>query len=202
MKRSILIAFIAALLVVGAVAMWRFLPRALSYDECGPVYRHFADMQLEGVRVVYVKDKIVNDTLRIPATLLQAETDRGWQLIDSIFGYSRKMQKILDDPEIPDIVKKAVAESDTGFHVYRAHPETPERNIEPNGGRPDDVSVYLYPLFRRVIIFEPATKEEERDVIQTSMKENKEEALRRRRHALIDAAFDGLDTIPNISQHN
>jgi hypothetical protein len=88
------------------------------------------------------------------------------------------------------LVKKAVAESDTGFHVYRAHPETPERNIEPNGGRPDDVSVYLYPLFRRVIIFEPATKEEERDVIQTSMKENKEEALRRRRHALIDAAYD------------
>ena len=190
MKRSILIAFIAALLVVGAVAMWRFLPRALSYDECGPVYRHFADMQLEGVRVVYVKDKRVNDTLRIPATLLQAETDRGWQLLDSIFGYSREMQKILDDPEVPDNVKQTIVECDTGFHFYRAHPETPERNIEPNGGRPDDVSVYIFPLARRVIIFEPATKEEERDVIHTSMKENKEEVLRRRRHALIDAAYD------------
>lgn len=190
MKRSILIAFIAALLVVGAVAMWRFLPRALSYDECGPVYRHFADMQLEGVRIVYVKDKRVNDTLRIPATLLQAETDRGWQLLDSIFGYSEYIQALIDSPEIPDIAKKAFAESDTGFYVHRAHPETPERNIEPNGGRPDDVSVYIYPLFRRVIIFEPATKEEERDVIQTSMKENKEEVLRRRRHALIDAAYD------------
>jgi len=190
MKRSILIAFIAALLVVGAVAMWRFLPRALSYDECGPVYRHFADMQLEGVRVVYVKDKIVNDTLRMPATLLQAETDRGWQLLDSVFGYSKEIQAILDNPEIPDIAKKYFAESDTGFHVHRAHPETPERNIEKGSNRPDDVSVFLYPLFRRVIIFEPATKEEERDVIHTSMKENKEEVLRRRRHALIDAAYD------------
>ena len=190
MKRSILIAFIAALLVVGAVAMWRFLPRALSYDECSPVYRHFADMQLEGVRVVYVKDKRVNDTLRIPATLLQAETDRGWQLLDSVFGYSKEIQAILDNPEVPDNVKQTIVECDTGFHFYRAHPETPERNIEPNGGRPDDVSVYIFPLARRVIIFEPATKEEERDVIHTSMKENKEEVLRRRRHALIDAAYD------------
>ena len=201
MKRTLIFA-LAALLVVGAVAMWRFVPRALSYDECSPVYRHFADMQLEGVRVVYVKDKIVNDTLRMPATLLQAETDRGWQLLDSVFGYSKEIQAILDNPEVPDNVKQTIVESDTGFHFYRAHPETPERNIEPNGGRPDDVSVYLYPLFRRVIIFEPATKEEERDVIQTSMKENKEEVLRRRRHALIDAAYDNLDTIPGISQHN
>ena len=201
MKRTLIFA-LAALLVVGAVAMWRFLPRALSYDECSPVYRHFADMQLEGVRVVYVKDKIVNDTLRMPATLLQAETDRGWQLLDSVFGYSKEIQAILDNPEVPDNVKQTIVESDTGFHFYRAHPETPERNIEPNGGRPDDVSVYLYPLFRRVIIFEPATKEEERDVIQTSMKENKEEVLRRRRHALIDAAYDNLDTIPGISQYN
>ena len=189
MKRTLIFA-LAALLVVGAVAMWRFVPRALSYDKCSPVYRHFADMQLEGVRVVYVKDKRVNDTLRIPATLLQAETDRGWQLLDSIFGYSKEMQAILDNPEIPDIVKKNFAESDTGFHVYRAHPETPERNVGKGGGRPDDVSVYLFPLFRRVIIFEPATKGEERDVIQTSMKENKEENLRRRRHALVDAAYD------------
>ena len=189
MKRTLIFA-LAALLVVGAVAMWRFLPRALSYDECSPVYRHFADMQLEGVRVVYVKDKIVNDTLRLPATLLQAETDRGWQLLDSVFGYSKEIQAILDNPEVPDNVKQTIAECDTGFHVYRAHPETPERNIEPNGGRPDDVSVYIFPLARRVIIFEPATKEEERNVIQTSMKENKEEVLRRRRHALIDAAYD------------
>lgn len=196
MKRSILIALLAALLVVGAVAMWRFVPRALSYDECSPVYRHFADMQLEGVRVVYVKDKRVNDTLRIPATLLQAETDRGWQLLDSIFGYSRTIQKMLDDPEIPDIVKQTYIECDTGFQFYHAHPETPERNVGKGGGRLDDVSVYIFPLVRRVIIFEPATKEEERDVIQTSMKENKEEVLRRRRHALIDAAYDEEIPIP------
>ena len=112
MKRTLIFA-LAALLVVGAVAMWRFVPRALSYDECSPVYRHFADMQLEGVRVVYVKDKRVNDTLRIPATLLQAETDRGWQLLDSIFGYSEHIQELMDNPEIPDIAKKYFAESDT-----------------------------------------------------------------------------------------
>ena len=185
------------MLVVGGVAAWKFLPRTLAYDECSPVYHHFADMHLEGVQVTYVKDKIVNDTLRLPITLLQAVTDSGWQRLDSLFGYSKDIQKLLDSPELPDIVKQSLMASDTGFHTYRAHPETPELNIGTSGRRPDDVNVSIYPLFRRVCIFEPYTREEEHGVLMQSFKENKEETIRRKRHALMDAAFDKMDTIWN-----
>lgn len=34
-------------------------------------------MQLEGVRVTYVRDKLVNGSVRIPVTILEAETDHG-----------------------------------------------------------------------------------------------------------------------------
>ena len=44
MKRSILIALLAALVVTGVVAACKFMPRELSYSECSSVYRHFADI--------------------------------------------------------------------------------------------------------------------------------------------------------------
>ena len=80
MKPRTIIALLALLLVGGAAA-WKFFPHTLNHDECSDVYRHFADMRLPGVRVTYVQDKIINDTLRLPVTLLQAETDEGWYMV-------------------------------------------------------------------------------------------------------------------------
>lgn len=202
MKRSTIITLLLSLLAVGCTAVWRLVPRELSPEKCSPVYRHFADMQLEGVRVTYVKDKIVNDTLRLPVTLLQAETDRGWELLDSLFGYSKDIQMILDDPDLPDIVKQNFIKSISSYYSYRAHPETPERNIEPKGGRPDDVTVFFYPRFRRVCIFESSTKEERHEIFRNAIKEDNKEKLRNRHFALIDAAYDEMDTISGISSHN
>lgn len=87
MKRSMLIALLAALVVTGVVAACKFMPRELSYSECSSVYRHFADMQLEGVRVTYVRDKVVNDTLRLPVTLLEATTDSAWNGLVKEFNF-------------------------------------------------------------------------------------------------------------------
>lgn len=57
MKRYTLITLLFSLLAVGAVALWRFMPRKLNAEECSTVYRHFADMHLYGVSVVYIRDK-------------------------------------------------------------------------------------------------------------------------------------------------
>ena len=98
MRRITNIIGLLALLVVGGAAAWKWMPHRLSYDECSDVYRHFADMQLRGVQVTYVRDKVVNDTLRLPVTLLKAETDEGWKAIDDIFGCSRQIDEILNEP--------------------------------------------------------------------------------------------------------
>ena len=159
MRRTTLIFGLVALLVVCGAAAWKFLPRALSYDECSPVYRHFADMQLEGVRVVYVKDKRVNDILRLPVTLLEAETDRGWELLNSLFGYSKHINSILNNPDLPDDVK-ALFHDDYHVGTFTAHRETPEKRIASSlDSRPDDVTVYWHPHYRCFCIFEPADEE-------------------------------------------
>lgn len=159
MRKSTLISLLMALLLLGCLAIWRYMPRALSYDECSSVYRHFADMQLEGVRVTYIKDKLVGDSVRVPVTLLEAETDRGWELLDSLFGYSKHINSILNNPDLPDDVKALFLDD---YHVgtFMAHRETPERRIASwFDGRPDDVTVYLQPHYRRICIFEPADEE-------------------------------------------
>ena len=133
MRKSTLISLLMALLLLGCLAIWRYMPRALSYDECSSVYRHFADMQLEGVRVTCIKDKLVGDSVRVPVTLLEAETDRGWELLDSLFGYSKHINSILNNPDLPDDVKALFLDD---YHVgtFMAHRETPEKRIASPSG--------------------------------------------------------------------
>ena len=106
MRHRTLIIAILSLLLVGGTTAWKYTPHSLSYDECSEVYCYFVDMQMEGVRVTYVRDKVVNDTLRLPVTLLQAESDEGWAAIDSLFGLTADRNKLINDTTIPDDVKR------------------------------------------------------------------------------------------------
>lgn len=196
MIKSILISFLTAILVVGAVAAYKFVPRELSYDECSDIYRHYADMQLEGVRVTFVKDKLVGDTVRVPVTLLEAESDRGWELLDSLFGYSENINKILNDPGIPEVAKQLFLKDYPDLQFHLAHRETPEKKIEPNGGRPDDVMVYVQAYLRCVSIFETAD-----DVVDDKVNESKlieleeEDARRQKEKAIIQQSIKDLKKV-------
>lgn len=161
MRKSTLISLLMALVLLGCLAIWRYMPRALSYDECSTVYRHFADMQMEGVSVTYIKDKLTEDSVRLPVTLLEAETVRGWEQLDSLFGFSKHINAMLNNPDLPDDVREMYL--DEGFvHVFTAHRETPEMKIASCfDDRPDDVTVYLQPHYRRICIFEPSNEEAE-----------------------------------------
>ena len=153
MKTRTIIALLA-LLLVGGTAAWKFIPRTLSHDECSDVYRHFADMRLEGVRVTYVQDKVINDTLRLPVTVLEAENDRGWQQIDSLYGISKHLDALLNNPDIPDDVKETFRDQEAaGVSVRTAHRETPEKSIGFDDPRPDDVRHREHPLVTGVGLF-------------------------------------------------
>lgn len=140
----------------------------LTYNECSDVYRHFADMQLPGVSVTYVRDKIINDTLRLPVTLLKANTDEGWEAIDEIFGYSLQIDKILAEPSLPDSVKSEFLEYFTSFYGYRANREAPEKVIEASKFKPDDVNVYIFHNQRCVTIYEPADTQTDREAVSSN----------------------------------
>ena len=204
MRHRTLIIIILSLLLVGGAAAWKFLPHTLSYDECSDVYRHFADMRLPGVRVTYVQDKIINDTLRLPVTLLQAETDEGWAAIDSLFGLTADRNILLNDTTIPDEVKEGFLNNTAEFYVQRAHRETPVKRIASGDTRPDDVSVYIFPDLRCVTIYETGIKKEELQIIRQNLKELKkrdmphefdERSRTQQWNATSDIAFDNLDSL-------
>ncbi|MBQ3950496.1 MAG: hypothetical protein II661_08485, partial [Bacteroidales bacterium] len=167
----------------------------LSYDECSDVYRHFADMRLEGVRVTYVQDKVINDTLRLPVTLLQAETDEGWAAIDSLFGLTADRNKLINDTTIPDEAKRLFLSNAPQFTLYRAHRKTPYKSIAPGDTRPDDVTVYIFHDLRCVTIYETGIVEEEAQILFQNHKELKERSRTQQWNATSDIAFDHLDSL-------
>ena len=195
MRHRTLIIIILSLLLVGGAAAWKFLPHTLSYDECSDVYRHFADMQLPGVRVTYVQDKIINDTLRLPVTLLQAENDAGWAAIDSLFGLTADRNKLINDTTIPDEVKQMFLRNSPSFTYQRSHRETPEQKIVPMDLCPDDVSVYIFPDLRCVTIYEIGIEKEEAQVNNQNLRELKERSRTQQWNATYDAACNHLDSL-------
>ena len=195
MRHRTLIIIILSLLLVGGAAAWKFLPHTLSYDECSDVYRHFADMRLPGVRVTYVQDKIINDTLRLPVTLLQAETDEGWAAIDSLFGLTADRNKLINDTTIPDEAKRLFLSNAPQFTLYRAHRKTPYKSIAPGDTRPDDVTVYIFHDLRCVTIYETGIVEEEAQILFQNHKELKERSRTQQWNATSDIAVDHIDSL-------
>ena len=195
MRHRTLIITILSLLLVGGAAAWKFLPHTLSYDECSDVYRHFADMRLPGVRVTYIQDKIINDTLRLPVTLLQAESDEGWAAIDSLFGLTANRNILINDTTIPDEVKQLLLNNAPSFTTQRSHRETPEKMIKAGNDRPDDVTVYIFHDLRCVTIYETGIKKEKLQIIRQNLKELKERSRSQQWKATCDAALDHIDSI-------
>lgn len=167
MRHQTLIIALFALLFVGGAAAWKFLPHRLSYDECSDVYRHLADMQLPGVSITYVRDKVINDTLRLPVTLLKAENDNGWEALDEIFKYTSQIDEILDIPDLPDSLKREFLETPTSFYSFRANRSKPEEMAEPDEYQSDDIFVYVFLNMRCVTIYEPANAKNERDAVSS-----------------------------------
>lgn len=194
MRHRTLIIIILSLLLVGGTTAWKYTPHSLSYDECSEVYRHFADMRLPGVRVTYIQDKIINDSLRIPVTLLQAENDAGWAAIDSLFGLTADRNKLINDTTIPDEVKEGFLNNTAEFYVQRAHRETPDKKIAPGDTRPDDVSVYIFPDLRCVTIYETGIVEEAQ-VNNQNLRELKERSRTQQWNATFGAACNHLDSL-------
>ena len=194
MKARTIIALLTLLLAGGAAA-WKFIPHTLSHDECSEVYRHFADMQMEGVRVTYVQDKVINDTLRLPVTLLQAESDAGWAILDSLFGLTADRNILLNDTTIPDDAKQLFLSNAPQFTLYRAHRKTPYKSIAPGDTRPDDVTVYIFHDLRCVTIYETGIVEEEAQILFQNHKELKERSRTQQWNATSDIAFDHLDSL-------
>lgn len=198
MKRSTLIILVLSLLVVGSVAAWRFVPRQVDGDE---IFHRYVG--LEDVCVTYIRDKKVGDSIRVPVVLLEAESERGWEVLDSLFGYTAEREKglaeIMANPNIPDWVIELYQDEKPSVQMYRAPRNNPERKIEVGAGKEDDVIVYIQAYRRRIIIETPPNVHDGVVAISDAIKETDRDAKEMRWALLYEVMYD-LDAIDSTKQ--
>ena len=77
MTRRWAITILAFLIVVLGGIAYRHWPRAVPWEPCSTLYRHYA--HADGIEATFIHNYKVNDTLSIDITLLQATDSAGWQ---------------------------------------------------------------------------------------------------------------------------
>lgn len=198
MKRSTLIILVLSLLLVGSVAAWRFVPRQVDGDE---VFHRYVG--LEDVCVTYIRDKKVGDSIRVPVVLLEAESERGWEVLDSLFGYTASSEKLLAEimanPDIPDWVIELYQDESPSVQVHRAPRNNPERKIEVGAGREDDVMVYIQAYRRRITIVAPPNAHDGVVATSDAIKETDRDA-KEMRWALLNEVMDDMDAFDSTKQ--
>ncbi len=198
MKRSTLIILVLSLLLVGSVAVWRFVPRQVDGDELFHRY-----VGLEDVCVTYIRDKKVGDSIRVPVVLLEAESERGWEVLDSLFGYTvereKELAEIMANPNIPDWMIEHYQDEKPSVNVWLAHRESPEHAIEAGTGRADDVTVFIQPYRRRITIVVPPNVHDGDVAILDAIKETDRDT-KEMRGAPLDEVMDDLDAIDSTKQ--
>lgn len=198
MKRSTLIILVLSLLLVGSVAAWRFVPRQVDGDE---IFHRYVG--LEDVCVTYIRDKKVGDSIRVPVVLLEAESERGWEVLDSLFGYTAEREKelaeIMANPNIPDWVIEHYQDEKPSVSAWLAHRESPEHAIEAGTGRADDVTVFIQPYRRRITIVVPPNVHDGDGAILDAIKETDRDT-KEMRGAPLDEVMDDLEAIDSTKQ--
>lgn len=198
MKRSTLIILVLSLLLVGSVAAWRFVPRQVDGDE---IFHRYVG--LEDVCVTYIRDKKVGDSIRVPVVLLEAESEHGWEVLDSLFGYTASSEKLLAEimanPDIPDWVIELYQDETPSVQVHRAPRNNPERKIEVGAGREDDVMVYIQAYRRRITIVAPTNVHDGVVATSDAIKETDRDA-KEMRWALLNEVMDDMDAFDSTKQ--
>ena len=83
MKNAFLAILLLTPLLLAAVALVVYRCHTVPLSQCSEVYRQYHDMP--GIQASFVKDKQINDTLRLDITLLEAEDSAGWELLKNDF---------------------------------------------------------------------------------------------------------------------
>ena len=89
MKRNAIIFMGILLLLLAAVTAWRMRPEPVEGSE---LYQRYKDAP--GVRVGFIKDFPINDTLVCDVTTLEALTDSTWQALCADFAISNMVETI------------------------------------------------------------------------------------------------------------
>ena len=147
---TIAICLLAAALGAAVGVAAKSSPRTVPFDQCSEVYQRYHDFP--GIRAAFIRDKQINDTLRLDMTLLQAEDSLAFANLMRNAGYSKEF--------VQDIMSFE-ADENTRFSGLRPKGKLtlPIDSIIEN----NDVMA-VFPLKKAVAIFH-THNEEEIDVV-------------------------------------
>ena len=158
MKRStlthLLTTVAVCLLAVALGAALKCRPRTVPLEECSEVYRQYCDTP--GIRAAFIKDKQINDTLRLDMTLLQADDSATFVWLLKKWGKSDELIEELlsfDNDEKTRFVKR----------IPKGHPELPRDKDDTN-----NEVIATFPVLKSVAIFHTQTQEQIKVVLHAN----------------------------------
>ena len=153
-KRMWLLTLALSLLAVLAAVAWRCWPRTVPLSQCSEVYQRYHD--IPGIQASFIKNKQINDTLRLDMTILEAE--------DSLAFANLLKSMSKSDEYITDILS-------LGGNTDKCYSGTFRRGELGSLGDSDDANNEVrsvFPVRMTVAIFHTRTAEELKAVLQKS----------------------------------
>lgn len=136
MKRKIWIYIAVLVLLLAAASTWRLRP---SMPEGSEFYQRYCDMP--GVRVGFVKDFPLNDSVTCDVTTFEALNDEGWALMVEALDLKPQM-RICEVSDSIDAAEGRPLDDHEGLLSFwmtgRFHPEQSGRNLPENIGDTND----------------------------------------------------------------
>lgn len=153
-KRMWLLTLALSFLAVLAAVAWRCWPRTVPLSQCSEVYQRYHDTP--GIQASFIKNKQINDTLRLDMTILEAEDSLAFANMLKSMGKS--------DEYITDILS-------LGGNTDKCYSGTFRRGELGSLGDSDDANNEVrsvFPVRMTVAIFHTRTAEELKAVLQKS----------------------------------
>lgn len=114
MKRAWIISVLVLLTALAALVADRLRERPLPLEQCGAEYAHFSNDP--GFRLAHIDDFPINDSLRVPVTILTATDSISWLRLKEFFRIPEPtaLGKELMDEGVDDIWQRIHAENPDG----------------------------------------------------------------------------------------
>jgi hypothetical protein len=93
-----LVAALVAVITVTAILAMRRIPQTLPPEPCSELFRHYS--AVDGVECSCFGAFMVNDTLTVPVTLLEAQDSMGWELLKNDFNIYEQTEEEIRNYEI------------------------------------------------------------------------------------------------------
>ena len=85
---------ICLLIVLGVLAV-KLWPRTVPLEQCSDVYKKYA--VVDGIDASFTKDFRINDSVSVEVTLLEAQTESAWNMLQHDFNITPPLREVIEN---------------------------------------------------------------------------------------------------------